>query len=432
MDAGTTAIAGAVAVAAALASEEHEVVVVLDAELRRLLLAAEGVLELGELVRVRLVLLLAVGADSLHQALGQDGQQRVGEVERIETHVEQADDCLDGAVRMERAEHEVTGQRRLDARLGCFLVAHLTDHDDVGVGAQEGAHRLREREADLGLHLHLPQPILRDFDGVLGRPDLALGLVDVAQERVQRRRLARAGGPHAQDQAVGLFGRRLDLAQVAVEHAELVDRDRFAGGEDAHDDILVAALRGHGRHAQLDVASVRQLELDLAVLRLAALGDVERGHDLDAGHERATEAARHALILVARAVDAQPDHRVLLRSVRLDVDVGRARLVGVHDQLVGQADDRAVVLVDLAAANVLILLGLRLVAEIRENLAHAGPRAGAFAAGDGEELLDVLPESDGQLDLVIAHHLVDRVHTLDVLRIVDQHERRAVALAPQR
>ena len=114
------------------------------------------------------------------------------------------------------------------------------------------------------------------------------------------------------------------------------------------------------------------------------------------------------------------------------MDVGRACLVGVHDQLVGQADDRAVVLVDLAAANVLILLGLRLVAEIRENLAHAGPRAGAFAAGDGEELLDVLPESDGQLDLVIAHHLVDRVHTLDVLRIVDQHERRAVALAPQR
>jgi len=32
-----------------------------------------------------------------------------------------------GAVRVQRAQDEVTGQRGLDARLGRFLVAHLAD-----------------------------------------------------------------------------------------------------------------------------------------------------------------------------------------------------------------------------------------------------------------------------------------------------------------
>src|SRR5207245_7382107 len=101
---------GVVAVAAALAAEENEVVVVLDAELRRLLLAAEGVLQLGELVLVRVVLLLALGADPLDEALGQHGQERVGEVERIEPHVEEPDHGLDGAVRMKSTEDEMSGQ----------------------------------------------------------------------------------------------------------------------------------------------------------------------------------------------------------------------------------------------------------------------------------------------------------------------------------
>ena len=73
----------------------------------------------------------------------------------------------------------------------------------------------------------------------------------------------------------GFDGDALDLAQVAVRHPELVDGDRLAGGEDPHHDVLVAARGGDGGHAQLDLARVRELELDLAVLRLAPLGDVE-------------------------------------------------------------------------------------------------------------------------------------------------------------
>ena len=50
-----------------------------------------------------------------------------------------------------------------------------------------------------GLHLDLAEAGLRDLDGVLRRPDLPLRRVDVTQHGVERRRLAGAGRPHAQD-----------------------------------------------------------------------------------------------------------------------------------------------------------------------------------------------------------------------------------------
>ena len=48
-----------------------------------------------------------------------------------------------------------------------------------GIGAQEGAHRLREVQSILRVDLHLAQALLRDLDRVFGGPDLAVGRVDV-------------------------------------------------------------------------------------------------------------------------------------------------------------------------------------------------------------------------------------------------------------
>src|SRR5258708_25773813 len=46
-------------------------------------------------------------------------------------------------------EHQVAGKRSLDARPRGFLVAHLADHDDVGIGAEKGLHHRGEVEADI-------------------------------------------------------------------------------------------------------------------------------------------------------------------------------------------------------------------------------------------------------------------------------------------
>ena len=71
---------------------------------------AVGVHERGVLVLGRMVAFFAVRADGTRQPLGQYAEQGVGEMERVDLHLQQARDRLDRAVGMQRAEHEVAGQ----------------------------------------------------------------------------------------------------------------------------------------------------------------------------------------------------------------------------------------------------------------------------------------------------------------------------------
>ena len=148
-----------------------------------------------------------------------------------------------------------------------------------------GSARMNARSAfgegpvDLGVDLHLAQARLGDLDRILGGPDLALRDVDVAERRVQRRRLARAGGADAQDHAVGALDRRLQRQPVRLGQAEHVDRDRPRRGEQAQDDVLEAVVGRDRRDAQLDLVLRRELgEVDLAVLRACLRSEMSRSH----------------------------------------------------------------------------------------------------------------------------------------------------------
>ena len=144
----------------------------------------------------------AMRAHPAHEALGQHAEQGVTEVERVHAHVQQPGHGLWRAVGVQRGHHKVARQRGLDRGLGGFLVADFADHDHVWVGAQERAQGLGKSPVDLGVDLHLPQALLRDFDRVFGRPDLAVRPVDEAECRVQGGGLARTGRAHAQEHAV--------------------------------------------------------------------------------------------------------------------------------------------------------------------------------------------------------------------------------------
>ena len=82
-----------------------------------------------------------------------------------------------------------------------------------------------------------------------------------------------------------------------------------------------------------------EANLDRAVLRQAPLGDVERGHDLDARGERRLEAGRRLHDVVEDAVDAEADAEVVLEG--LDVDVARPPLDRVGHQRVDELDERS-------------------------------------------------------------------------------------------
>ena len=75
-------------------------------------------------------------------------------------------------VGVQRAEHQVAGERRLDGDLGRFQVAHFADQDHVRVVPQDAPQGGGERQADLGVHLDLADARLLVLDRVFDRDDL--------------------------------------------------------------------------------------------------------------------------------------------------------------------------------------------------------------------------------------------------------------------
>ena len=171
-------------------------------------------------------------------------------------------------------------------------------------------------------------------------------------------------GPGDQDHAVGLGDVLAELLQDLVGEAEDVEA-QLADGlgdhllvEDA-DDRVLAVDAGHDGDAEVD-RLVLDLEPEAAVLGDAALGDVEVGHDLDAGDDRRLELLVDGLHGLAEdAVDAELDLDVLVLG--LDVDVAGPLLDGGEDDGVDELDDRAVLVGQLLDGDdVLFLAALAL------------------------------------------------------------------------
>ena len=99
---------------------------------------------------------------------------------------------------------------------------------------------------------------------------------------MKRRSFTRPGRATNIKQTVGLLDGFNDPLPVMRRQPQLVQRDGFTGRQNPHDHVLDATGRRNGGDSQLNIERAILLELDLAVLRLAALGDVEVAHDLDA------------------------------------------------------------------------------------------------------------------------------------------------------
>src|SRR6266403_1059567 len=102
--------------------------------------------------------LLAVRTQLADQALRQYSEQRGGEQERLDPHVDQSRDGRGRIVRMQGGEHQVTGERRLHRDLGGLQVPDLADHHDVRILPQDRAQRPRKRHLDLRITWVCPIP----------------------------------------------------------------------------------------------------------------------------------------------------------------------------------------------------------------------------------------------------------------------------------
>ena len=106
--------------------------------------------------------------------------------------------------------------------------------------------------------------------------------------------------------------------------------------ENTHDDLFAVDGR-ENRDTHVDFL-LERLDLEAAVLRTSALGDVEVGKDLDARHDGVMEGLWRRRTVDELAVDAVPEARCLFH--RLEVDVRCLCLEGLDHDRVDHADDR--------------------------------------------------------------------------------------------
>ena len=126
---------------------------------------------------------------------------------------------------MDRAQHEVTGDRGFGGDARGLRVADLTDEDDVGVGAQDRAQRAGKRDAAARVDLDLLDAVEAVLDRVLDATRCCgSGVFSSRERRVERRRLSRPGRAGHDDRAL----RRVERRPEAIELVGA--RSRVRGG----------------------------------------------------------------------------------------------------------------------------------------------------------------------------------------------------------
>ena len=278
--------------------------------------------------------LLAAGSDeTLAQHTLEGGRQQVGR----DVHVDEAGNGAGGVVRMEGREDEVACKGGLDGDLGRLEVTDLADHHHVGVLTQEGAQHLGERIAGLRVDRHLDDSVHIVFDRFLGGEEFGVDLVDAPQDRVEGGCLAGAGRTGNDEDSVRLLDIHRDLLIDVFGQADVLEVERGRRlVENTHDDGLAVGGREAADTKVDRLAGDGQG--DTAVLRHAALGDVEVRKDLDARDDGGGHLHVGRLHGVEGAIDTVADLEVVLEG--FDMDVGRAVDDALVEDEVDEADDR--------------------------------------------------------------------------------------------
>ena len=241
----------------------------------------------------RRVRLLAVRAQRAHEPLREDADHRRREQVVLDAHVEQAVHRRRRVVGVQGRQHQVAGERRLHGDLRGLEVADLADHDDVRVLAHDRAQRVAKVRPICGFTWIWLMPASWYSTGSSTVRIFTSGWLSAVERGVERGRLAAAGRPGDQQDAVRLHQRVDEALERVVGEAELreVERDAALVEDPQHD--ALAVHRRHGRDAQVDLLALHA-QLDAAVLRQPALGDVEVRHDLDARDHRGRRAGAAA------------------------------------------------------------------------------------------------------------------------------------------
>ena len=280
---------------------------------------------------------LAAVAQHPHQPLRDHRAERRLQEKALDAEIDQPRHGGGRGLGMQRRQHEMAGQRRMDGDMRGLGVADFADHDHVGVLANEGAHGGRKGETDRRLDLRLVDAGDFVFDRVFDGEDLAGRLVQDRKHGRKRRGLAAAGRPRHHDHAVRQRQKTGHDPFVAGGKPELAHFEQAAVARQQADHRALAGLRRHGRDAHVEFGTA-DADPRRAVLRQPPLGDVETGENFHPRDQRLRRNARGRRHRAQQAVDAHPHHEA--GAKRLDVNVAGAKLDRALEQIVERAHHR--------------------------------------------------------------------------------------------
>ena len=281
-DPGAPPVARLVARRAALRAPQ------LGALWRAAILPSSSVTSCGERVRLG-----ARVAEHAHEPLRDHGEQRVGHDPRLDAEIDEARHRLHRVRRVQRREHEVPGEARLQGdlrRLARRASRRRGSRRDPAAGWRGGpAANVKPCRT-----LVCPCVISANSTSIGSSSVTTLSSVGVhdLEQRVERRRLARAGGPAHDDEARGRDGEPLGAREIASAPARACSIGMSWWPSRTRSTSVSPWIAGERRGAQVDERFAAELEAELAVLRQAPLGHVHAREHLHARRERRRELER--------------------------------------------------------------------------------------------------------------------------------------------
>ena len=183
---------------------------------------AEGLHEVcPHLVRHRIIGLLALRTQRARQPLRHHPDERRLQQIRRHPQIQQPRDGAGGIVGMQRGDHQVPRQCCLHRHLGRFQIPDLAHHDDVRVLTHQRPDAVGKAQINGRLHLHLVEAVLHHLDRILDGGDIHRLRGQRPQRRIERGRLARAGRPRHQHDAVGPSRHVLPARQILALQPQL-------------------------------------------------------------------------------------------------------------------------------------------------------------------------------------------------------------------
>src|ERR1035438_3378337 len=327
---------------------------------------------------------------------------------------------------MQCGQYQVASQCAFDRDLRRVSVTDFTDQNDIGIMTQDVSQRLRKAKVDGGINLDLHDAVEPVFDRIFDRQDVILAGVQLLQCCIQRRRLAgprRSGDEH---QPLVAIDQRPEPALVGCGEADVgKPAQAYLGIENADDNILPVHC-GHHRDAHVD-RSLRRIYVNRAILRQATLRHIHGRENFDPGRNGWQK----------RPIELPDRHQGAVNSVshigaafaRMQVDIRRAPLYGIEQQIIYQAYDRLLLRkpLDRRHRRLTVFLEQPLCLAIQRGVLDEGVMrrdGGSEVRRASEYDLDWLlcPESHRR-DLVAIRWIVGRNHQLPRV----EHQRQYVA-----